>query len=203
MLSSYKLTGKLECHIGGYNWYCCRIGTEQLIFKNSTTTMALENRQRMIYVLPILIIAATVLFIVNTTLYWFLAKKASISIHKLLLSKIVNSSIEFFNSHFAGNILNRFSEDMLYLDEFVPRTFYDMLRVSWLHRYKLTLYVPEHCSNNRNHNSCSDSKRLFFDRVFGVWCNNHHFKNDLYKNRTGTKATGVFKYAHAIIIFFI
>ncbi|XP_063924488.1 ATP-binding cassette sub-family C member 4-like [Zophobas morio] len=106
------------------NW----IRTEQLIFKNSTTTKALENRQRMIYVLPILIIAATVLFIVNTTLYWFLAKKASISIHKLLLSKIVNSSIEFFNSHFAGNILNRFSEDMLYLDEFVPRTFYDMLR---------------------------------------------------------------------------
>ncbi|XP_063924495.1 cystic fibrosis transmembrane conductance regulator-like [Zophobas morio] len=106
------------------NW----IGTEQLIFKNSTTTKALENRQRMIYVLPILIVAATVLFIANTIFCWCLAKKASISIHKFLLSKIVNSSTEFFNSHFAGNILNRFSEDMLYLEEFVSRTFYELLK---------------------------------------------------------------------------
>ncbi|KAJ3652866.1 hypothetical protein Zmor_018796 [Zophobas morio] len=125
-LSLVVLTQVLKTSINKLqaNWS----GTEQLIFKNSTTTKALENRQRMIYVLPILIIAATVLFIANTILYWCLTKKASVSIHKFLLSKIVNSSIEFFNSHFIGNILNRFSEDMLYLDEFVHRALYELLK---------------------------------------------------------------------------
>ncbi|CAH1368259.1 unnamed protein product, partial [Tenebrio molitor] len=55
---------------------------------------------------------------------YLLAKKASISLHGLLFEKIVNASMGFFSSHYVGNILNRFSEDLVYVDERVPYSMY-------------------------------------------------------------------------------
>ena len=83
----------------------------------------------MVIFLPIVISTATVVMSLNTYIFWVLAAKASLKIHNLLFAKVVHSFMQFFDKNRIGIILNRFSEDILYIDEIVPLTFLHLMGV--------------------------------------------------------------------------
>jgi ATP-binding cassette subfamily C (CFTR/MRP) protein 4 len=80
----------------------------------------IQKRQRMIYLLPVLSALMVTLMLCKASIFYLVAKRASVNIHNLVVSKVIRASMEFFDNHFMGNILNRFSEDLHYLDEKVP-----------------------------------------------------------------------------------
>jgi hypothetical protein len=69
---------------------------------------------------------------VKATIFFLLVKKASLSIHKIVVGKIIGASIEFFDSNLVGNIFNKLSEDLLYIDEKIPISLSVVLEVSFV-----------------------------------------------------------------------
>ncbi|KAJ3652708.1 hypothetical protein Zmor_018650 [Zophobas morio] len=104
------------------------INAEQVLFNNVTDKKiyieANEKRHQMLFFLPIVILTATILMSLNTYFFWVLAAKASLKLHNLLFAKVVRSFMQFFDKNRIGIILNRFSEDILYIDEILPLTFF-------------------------------------------------------------------------------
>jgi ATP-binding cassette subfamily C (CFTR/MRP) protein 4 len=89
----------------------------------------MQNRHQMIYLFPIISVTVAILSFLRSVIFYLLARKASISLHGLLFERIMNASMGFFSTHYIGNILNRFSEDLLYVDERVPYSMYLVLGV--------------------------------------------------------------------------
>ncbi|CAH1368253.1 unnamed protein product [Tenebrio molitor] len=113
------------------NW----INTEHRIFNytiyndthNDSYKNSMQNRHQMIYLFPIISVTVAILSFLRSVIFYLFARKASISLHGLLFERIVNDSMGFFSTHYIGNILNRFSEDLLYVDERVPYSMYLVL----------------------------------------------------------------------------
>ncbi|KAJ3652716.1 hypothetical protein Zmor_018655 [Zophobas morio] len=107
------------------------INAEQVLFSNATDKEiyieANQKRHQMLIVLPIIISTTTILMLLNTCFFWVLAAKASRKLHNLLFSNAVRSFMQFFDKNRIGIILNRFSEDILYIDEIVPSTFFQLI----------------------------------------------------------------------------
>ncbi|KAJ3652712.1 hypothetical protein Zmor_018652 [Zophobas morio] len=107
------------------------INAEQILFSNATDkkiyTEANQKRHQMLIVLPIIISTTTILMLLNTYFFWVLAAKASQKLHSLLFSNVVRNFMQFFDKNRIGIILNRFSEDILYIDEIVPSTFLQLI----------------------------------------------------------------------------
>lgn len=57
-------------------------------------------------------------------------RNASINIHRAMSFRVINAVMVFFDTHFIGNILNRFSYDLYNIDENLPFLFPDMVAVS-------------------------------------------------------------------------
>lgn len=55
-------------------------------------------------------------------LLWF-CRTASINLHKKMALAIVGATMNFFDTHFVGNILNRLSYDLNNIDEIIPFQF--------------------------------------------------------------------------------
>jgi ATP-binding cassette subfamily C (CFTR/MRP) protein 4 len=114
-----------------------RINTEQRILNytiyNDTDSdnykNSMQNRHQMIYLFPIISVTLTIMSLLKPVLLCQFTRKVSISLHKLLFERIVNASMDFFSSHYVGNILNRFSEDLVCVDERVPNSMYTGLEV--------------------------------------------------------------------------
>jgi ABC-type bacteriocin/lantibiotic exporter with double-glycine peptidase domain len=114
-----------------------RINTEQRILNytiyNDTDSdsykNSMRNRYQMIYLFPIISVTVALMSFLRSVIFYLLARKASISFHSLLFERIVNASMGFFSCHYIGNILNRFSEDLVYVDERLPYSMYMVLEV--------------------------------------------------------------------------
>lgn len=84
----------------------------------------------------------TILVILKATLglvkYYALlrfCRSASINIHRAMSSRVVNALMSFFDTHFIGNILNRFSLDLSNIDESLPFVFPGLFGVSRMLEY--------------------------------------------------------------------
>ncbi|RZC33809.1 ABC membrane domain containing protein, partial [Asbolus verrucosus] len=116
----------------------CRFNIEHSIVNytaiNCTTSQgykkAIEARIVMCYLYPMVIIIATIMVFMKAFANYNLAKKASMNVHQLIAKKILYASTTFFNSNFVGNILNRFSKDLLSIDEIIPITVYNLFEPS-------------------------------------------------------------------------
>ncbi|KAJ8965823.1 hypothetical protein NQ314_003890 [Rhamnusium bicolor] len=92
---------------------------------------ARENEKFTINLYSIMIVVSTVLGLIKTYALLDFCRKASINIHKTLSHTIINAVMSFFDSHFIGNILNRFSQDLNNIDEHLPFIFSECFRVAF------------------------------------------------------------------------
>lgn len=77
-----------------------------------------------------MILVATAAALLKTYVLLNYCRKASVNIHKAMLASIMSAPMAFFDTHFIGNILNRFSQDMNNVDELLPFVFTEVFRVS-------------------------------------------------------------------------
>lgn len=68
-----------------------------------------------------------VLAFARALLFMYCTMQSSVSIHDRALGAVLNSAIGFFDATPIGQILNRFSKDLGYVDDLLPATFLDFL----------------------------------------------------------------------------
>jgi ABC-type multidrug transport system fused ATPase/permease subunit len=179
-----------------------RIITEQKIINytyynttgNENYINAIKQRSQMIYLFPVVLGMVSIITFLKGALHYLLARKASINFHTLLMEKVLNASMEFFSDHYLGHILNRFSEDLLYIDERVPYSLYLGLEVRfYMNAVSINIYNLGNCRNGGNHNSDGYSKYDVSDGFIRIL---HTSSGDIYilfKNWKSIKATRNFK----------
>lgn len=59
-------------------------------------------------------------------------RKASLNLHNAMIEALVMASMAFYDNHFIGNILNRFSQDLTVVDEVLPSHINFFLMVSFI-----------------------------------------------------------------------
>ena len=98
---------------------------------NSTIDDDLNQERRYIfYMYSFMTVATTVTTFGRAVALLFFARTASLYLHKHMITTIVNASMQFFDTNFIGNILNRFSKDLITIDEYIPFAIYHVFRVS-------------------------------------------------------------------------
>ncbi|KAH0818723.1 hypothetical protein GEV33_004068 [Tenebrio molitor] len=111
---------------------------------NMTNSEKFENinqkRHLMIYIFPVVLMSTAILTILRAIAFFLMAKKASYSIHKLVATKVIDAPMPFFDNHFVGNILNRFSEDLLYVDEKVSISLFNVIE-SFVQAVGITILI--------------------------------------------------------------
>ncbi|RZC39500.1 ABC tran domain containing protein [Asbolus verrucosus] len=79
-----------------------------------------ERRTSVLNLYTIIIVSLTILALLKSLAFFLFNRNAGINLHKVLITKIINAKMTFFDSHFIGNILNRFAKDLSTIDEHLP-----------------------------------------------------------------------------------
>ena len=88
------------------------------------------DRNPMIYIYSGLILGTIVLSFTESLYFMFHLTVASMNLHEMSFSRLLNAAMRFFNNNPSGRILNRFSKDMGYIDEYIPSVLFDVIQVS-------------------------------------------------------------------------
>jgi ABC-type multidrug transport system fused ATPase/permease subunit len=119
--------------------------------EESESELATE-RDYVLYLLAAMIILTTVFNLGRTFGFYTVMRRASINIHKHMITNVMNATMQFFDSNFIGNILNRFSKDLTVIDEHLPFIFHQVFRVT-LVLILLTMWfttpIPDLLGDNR------------------------------------------------------
>jgi ABC-type multidrug transport system fused ATPase/permease subunit len=107
--------------------YTVHNSTDNDIYKNN-----IQKRHQLVFLIPLLALLVGVFMMLKATIFFLFVKKASLSIHELVVGKVIGASIEFFDCNLIGNIFNRLSEDLLYIDEKIPLSFSVVVEVSFV-----------------------------------------------------------------------
>ncbi|KAF7268017.1 hypothetical protein GWI33_018818 [Rhynchophorus ferrugineus] len=68
--------------------------------------------------------------IVRSVTFYQYCMSASVKMHNLMFSRVINATMRFFNTNCAGRILNRFSKDMGTIDEKLPYVLIDTIQIA-------------------------------------------------------------------------
>lgn len=98
--------------------------------KNTTLENKIYEKDAKFNWYTVLIIVKSAMGLVKFYVVLRFCRNASINIHSIMSSRMVNAVMTFFDTHFIGNVLNRFSYDLYNIDENLPFIFPDMVAVS-------------------------------------------------------------------------
>ncbi|KAF2881309.1 hypothetical protein ILUMI_24865 [Ignelater luminosus] len=76
------------------------------------------------------IFGATILVLFRAIIFYMFSSRASMNLHNSIMDKIINAGMTFFDDNLSGNIINRFSRDLGVLDEHLPNTVFEIIRVT-------------------------------------------------------------------------
>ncbi|XP_044266944.1 probable multidrug resistance-associated protein lethal(2)03659 [Tribolium madens] len=89
-------------------------------YKKFETKSLSSERNNLLIIYVTAVIFSILLSLIRSFAFFFFTKKASFNIHKAMVYNILNSTMQFFDSHLIGNVLNRFSKDFATVDETIP-----------------------------------------------------------------------------------
>ncbi|KAF5303203.1 hypothetical protein FQA39_LY10116 [Lamprigera yunnana] len=88
-----------------------------------------EAHSRIMTLYTVAIVLTVILTIIPVFTFYIFSSKTSINIHSLVIKKIFNSPMTFFNANLSGIILNRFSRELEVIDEQIPYIVLENIRV--------------------------------------------------------------------------
>nr|CAI5835138.1 unnamed protein product [Callosobruchus analis] len=88
---------------------------------------ATSKEQWTIKLCSIMMLVSTILSLIKIYTLFDFCRRASINIHKSMIHCILSAVMYFFDTHFIGNVLNRFSQDLNNIDELLPFTFIEFV----------------------------------------------------------------------------
>ncbi|XP_074026962.1 probable multidrug resistance-associated protein lethal(2)03659 isoform X2 [Leptinotarsa decemlineata] len=94
--------------------------TTNIFELNHTVSKAEATENETFRMYSVFLLSNTILALMMTYAIFDFCRRASIKLHTALVGSVVNSVMSFFDSHFIGNVLNRFSEDLAQIDEHLP-----------------------------------------------------------------------------------
>nr|XP_023024510.1 probable multidrug resistance-associated protein lethal(2)03659 [Leptinotarsa decemlineata] len=94
--------------------------TTNIFDLNHTVSKAEATENKTFRMYSVFLLSNTILALMMTYAIFDFCRRASIKLHTALVGSVVNSVMSFFDSHFIGNVLNRFSEDLAQIDEHLP-----------------------------------------------------------------------------------
>lgn len=90
----------------------------------------IDSRHYIVLEYSLVTLLSTILSVVTAILLFNFTRKASNGLHNTMVTAITSAVVEFFDSHFSANILNRFSKDLAIIDEQLPFLLFDFFEVS-------------------------------------------------------------------------
>ncbi|KAJ3656714.1 hypothetical protein Zmor_015764 [Zophobas morio] len=79
-----------------------------------------RTRDNKLQIYTIITLLSTFVTVVSIIVYCKIFIKASLNLHKHMITNVLNATMHFFDSTFIGNILNRFSLDFNVIDDYLP-----------------------------------------------------------------------------------
>ncbi|CAG9860113.1 unnamed protein product [Phyllotreta striolata] len=105
--------------------------TDNFTYTNisSTLDLARNERHETFKLYTIMIVASALLDLIKTYALFDFCRRASINLHKTIIKRIINAVMTFFDKNYIGNVLNRFSQDLINVDERLPICINECYRV--------------------------------------------------------------------------
>ncbi|KAF5294188.1 hypothetical protein FQR65_LT10899 [Abscondita terminalis] len=92
----------------------------------------LEKSYKNVMILySVVIVGVVILTLSRAFSFFYFTSKASTKIHNLILKNVVDADMTFFNENLSGNVLNRLSRDLTIIDEQIPRTLFQVMKVTF------------------------------------------------------------------------
>ncbi|KAG5882040.1 hypothetical protein JTB14_003438 [Gonioctena quinquepunctata] len=92
-----------------------------------------ESQSRYTFIIyTIMIFSYTALSLLKFHSVLVFCRRSSYKLHKSMVRKILQAPMAFYDTHFIGNILNRFSLDLVNIDEYLPNVLSECLRIVFL-----------------------------------------------------------------------
>ena len=99
------------------------------------------SNDQCLYILGILVGAMVVVSVVRTFFFGFFTINASSALHDAMFEAVIASPLRFFEQVPLGRVMNRFSKDLDYCDDLLPRTLFDFLQLVLMILGSLALLV--------------------------------------------------------------
>lgn len=121
-----------------------RVDLEQAVIdleNNSTTNTtqyqdALHDKNYTFMLYGILTVLRCFMGLAKYYALLYFCQRASVNLHKAMAFGVIGTKMRFFDNHYIGNILNRFSYDLHNIDENLPFNFPSLTGVSGTLFYK-------------------------------------------------------------------
>lgn len=88
-----------------------------------------EDNANILLYYTLLIITTVVFSMSSSVMFFYFGSRISIKLHRDTLKKVIIATMDFFDQHLSGNILNRFSKDTSFIDEILHYLFFEVIRV--------------------------------------------------------------------------
>ncbi|XP_072399315.1 ATP-binding cassette sub-family C member 4-like isoform X2 [Diabrotica undecimpunctata] len=97
------------------------------------------DRTKIVIYYSILTVGTIIIAVIKSVYFMTFLTIASRNLHNLMFTKIINATMNFFDSNPSGRILNRFSKDLGTVDEYLPSILVDVIEIGLLLLGVLTL----------------------------------------------------------------
>jgi ATP-binding cassette subfamily C (CFTR/MRP) protein 4 len=142
LLAAAFILGQFIANAGDYYvsyWVNLEQDFAERVLNNQTEVNETLDRASIIYTYSGIILGTIIFSVVHSLYFMLYFIIASINLHRYAFSSIIKATMRFYNNNPSGRILNRFSKDLGYIDEYIPPVLFDVIEVALMLIGALTL----------------------------------------------------------------